>query len=316
MDMTPCGSGSSRKERDLDRVETSAWPQRLFPTTTRTRGETGVPIVVRQSVFNEIHRHGKSRTDVEVCGVLVGNGYRDEGRAFLVVEASIRGEHASHASAQVTFTAETWSHIHDTMDRDYAGLRILGWYHTHPGFGIFLSPMDLFIHENFFASAEQLALVYDPLGGDEGVFVWREGQPVREEVLIEADAPEDVTESPMTRFSPPLNAAGDSNLQDRMERVERRQSVLQLALASLAVAGSLCLVVFLVILRTEVTSHSKNPHPTKPQRRQPAARDHTADPSERRPKPPSAREREEPPEGRGFPTDPDQKPRPHDAAQR
>ncbi len=30
---------------------------------------------------------------------------------------------------------------------------IVGWYHTHPSFGIFLSHHDLFIHQNFFCPA-------------------------------------------------------------------------------------------------------------------------------------------------------------------
>ena len=30
---------------------------------------------------------------------------------------------------------------------------LVGWQHTHPGFGIFLSGYDLFIHRNFFAAA-------------------------------------------------------------------------------------------------------------------------------------------------------------------
>ena len=37
--------------------------------------------------------------------------------------------------------------------------------------------MDLFIHDNFFNFPWQIAFVYDPLGGDEGSFVWRAGKP-------------------------------------------------------------------------------------------------------------------------------------------
>jgi hypothetical protein len=41
----------------------------------------------------------------------------------------------------------------------------VGWYHTHPGFGVEFSEMDLFIQRNFFSGPTQIALVTDPLSG-------------------------------------------------------------------------------------------------------------------------------------------------------
>ncbi len=107
---------------------------------------------------------------------------------FLYVEASIRGEHAGSQGAQVTFTPETWTHVQEEMDRHHADKKILGWYHTHPGFGVFLSEMDLFIQQNFFGLPWQTAYVYDPVSGEEGMFVWREGTPTRDAFLVEEDA--------------------------------------------------------------------------------------------------------------------------------
>ena len=49
------------------------------------------------------------------------------------------------------------------MDAEHSEERIVGWYHTHPGFGIFLSGMDLFIQDHFFNLPWQVAFVYDPL---------------------------------------------------------------------------------------------------------------------------------------------------------
>ena len=164
---------------DIDLVDAAEWPSRDFPLDDGRR-ENSVRGVIKQSVLNDIHRHGQETTDVEICGVLVGNGYRDERGPFVYVEANIRGRHSDSKTAQVTFTGETWNHIHNELDREHPELQILGWYHTHPGFGIFLSGMDLFIHENYFSGEHQLAFVYDPIGGDEGLFVWRNGKAVRD----------------------------------------------------------------------------------------------------------------------------------------
>ncbi|HET9450291.1 MAG TPA: Mov34/MPN/PAD-1 family protein [Aggregicoccus sp.] len=127
-------------------------------------------IVVDKKPYAEIIGHAVLEPDVEVCGVLVGRKLEDAQGPFLVISQAIRGEAAKQEGAQVTFTHETWNHIHREMDQKYPDQEIVGWYHTHGGFGIFLSEMDTFIHRNFFSQPHQVAYVYDPLAGTEGFF--------------------------------------------------------------------------------------------------------------------------------------------------
>ena len=171
---------------DISQIPSDNWPTRnpLLPKGSRDKKYQAV---VRQSVLDAIHGHGKSCTSVEVCGVLVGNVYQDEFGPYLHVNSCIRGDHAKGHAAQVTFTAETWSAIQATMDQEHADERIVGWYHTHPGFGVFLSGMDLFIQDHFFNLPWQVAFVYDPIGGDEGMFYWQAGKVERQAFLIEPD---------------------------------------------------------------------------------------------------------------------------------
>jgi hypothetical protein len=92
------------------------------------------------------------------------------------VTASIEGQNAEEAGAHVTFTQDTWEHIYAVKDKKYPNERIVGWYHSHPGFGIFLSEHDTFIHKNFFASPGQVAWVFDPESDEEGCFGWVDGR--------------------------------------------------------------------------------------------------------------------------------------------
>ncbi|MDB5330000.1 MAG: hypothetical protein JWP03_1151 [Phycisphaerales bacterium] len=187
---------------DAASLRPNEFPLRILPKITGKR-ESCYQVIFRQSVLEEIHRHGKGSTDAEVCGVLVGNVYQDITAPWAYVEHCIRGNGAIGKQTQVTITSETWTRIHETLEAEYPGKRILGWYHTHPGFGIFLSGMDLFIQDNFFNTPWQIAFVYDPIGTDEGVFLWRGGKSVREDFLVERDveptpdgaqAPEAITE--------------------------------------------------------------------------------------------------------------------------
>lgn len=175
--------------RDADGASDEPWRDAPFPRGVDGR-EKKYQVVIRRAVLNDIRAHGCASPAVEVCGVILGNVYRDGQGPWCYVEANIRGNYASGRNAQVTFTSETWTHIHEQMDKRFPNLRIVGWYHTHPGFGIFLSEMDVFIQRNFFAEPWQLAFVDDPKGGDRGVFVWRAGTPRREPYLVKEDVPE------------------------------------------------------------------------------------------------------------------------------
>jgi proteasome lid subunit RPN8/RPN11 len=128
-------------------------------------------------VHEAIVKHANADSTVEICGVLVGTLGRDDSGPFVAITESIQGDAAASKFAEVTFTHETWSKINAEMDSRYSNLAIVGWYHTHPDFGIFLSDRDRFIQENFFSGPGQVAYVVDPIRKVEGFFAWSEGKP-------------------------------------------------------------------------------------------------------------------------------------------
>ncbi len=244
-------STSVASERDVLAIQYGDWARRELGHTVGPR-ESRFQVVFRQSVLDEIHLHGQSAPSIEVCGVLVGTGYRDARGPYLLIEHCIRGNGATSQSTNVTFTADTWQHIQDMMDRKHPTQKILGWYHTHPGFGIFLSEMDVFICDNFFNLPWQIAFVYDPQSGEEGNFVWRGGKPQPDPVLIENDvtlqsaniplisaaeamrgqvqppAPQNISQQSQTQgqHMPPEPNEHMVDLLVRVRRLERRQKVL------------------------------------------------------------------------------------------
>lgn len=128
-------------------------------------------------VHRAVHAHASENTRVEICGVLVGEWRKDDNGPFASISNFIRCDNASSEMTEVTFTHDSWSHINNEMDSKYTDKRIIGWYHSHPDFGIFLSDRDVFIQEHFFSGAGQVALVVDPVRKLEGVFEWRAGKP-------------------------------------------------------------------------------------------------------------------------------------------
>lgn len=128
-------------------------------------------VAFEREAYADLIYHARSSLEAEICGVLVGNVKQDHEGLFVHVGAIIRGDEARRGSAHVTFTQETWNHIHDSLEKDYPDNRIMGWYHTHPGFGVAFSDMDLFIQKHFFSLPTQIALVTDPLSGETAISI-------------------------------------------------------------------------------------------------------------------------------------------------
>ena len=118
---------------------------------------------------------------IEVCGVLIGTGYRDTQGPYLLVETLHPWQRSCGQIHQCYLHPLKPGRQFKTRWTACTRIRkMIGVYHTHPSFGIFLSDMDIFICDNFFNIPWQVAFVYDPVSGEEGNFVWRANRPQRE----------------------------------------------------------------------------------------------------------------------------------------
>jgi proteasome lid subunit RPN8/RPN11 len=182
----------------------------------KAHDQTGLRI--DSEVVRQIRQHARSENKTEVCGVLIGN----ETVEGIEIRACIAGVNAAQGGAHVTFTQDTWEHIYKIKDKEYPNERILGWYHSHPGFGVFLSDHDTFIHKNFFSSPRQVAWVYDPHSDEEGCFGWRETRIVRLTRIDIVDRRGGERADNSSKPDPIFNggAADDSAPKVRLARVE------------------------------------------------------------------------------------------------
>lgn len=114
------------------------------------------------AVLDSIETHSYSNLTAEVGGMLVGkieNGVTN-------IVGFVPATSASAEQISLTFTHEVWSEILTAVNTDFPDCQIVGWYHTHPSFGLFLSQYDEFIQRNFFSEPGQVALVVDPIAGE------------------------------------------------------------------------------------------------------------------------------------------------------
>src|SRR5262245_12284030 len=136
-----------------------------------------LPIFIDHRTADAIERDALSDTSVELGGILLGKECVDEATntPFVWITQSLEAKHYANTQASFTYTHDSWEEITRERDRLYPELDIVGWYHTHPSFGIFLSHHDLYIHQHFFNQPLQVAYVVDPINQSRGFFQWREG---------------------------------------------------------------------------------------------------------------------------------------------
>ena len=132
------------------------------------------PELLRLIFDTDAHRvmdeHCSAASRNEVCGILVGFTGEDASGRWTRVVSIIQGAHAREDQMSVTFTHDTWDAVHTELAKRQDQARVIGWYHSHPDFGIFYSAPDLFVHSNFFGLEGQVGVVVDPVRQERGVF--------------------------------------------------------------------------------------------------------------------------------------------------
>ncbi len=139
------------------------------------RVDARVKIFFDQSAYSGCVEHTRSEPEHEVGGLLIGDVRVDplHARPYIVIQNILPALDTEASETHVTFTQKTLLKLHGELEDRYPGKRILGWYHTHPHLGIFLSSYDTWIHEHFFSDPTQVALVVDPYFERGGFFVWQ-----------------------------------------------------------------------------------------------------------------------------------------------
>lgn len=149
-------------------------------------GHSPVEHYYRYRALEQAYKHARKYPNREVGGVLLGVIRRfKQGRIITIVTSIIRADGAIGRQASLRFTPEAWAEVLGIRDRDpiyqdEVRWQIVGWYHTHPNFGIFLSSMDVHTHRTF-TDPGHIALVIDPVRNKYGTFGWNDDMsgPVR-----------------------------------------------------------------------------------------------------------------------------------------
>ena len=161
---------NSKKKALQPELTENMLPQNILPIGDRV--EENKNIYILQSVYKEIHKFTQNKTLNESGGMLVGTILEEFGKTNIIISGFVEAKYCEATPTTLKFTHETWEYVHKEIEKKHPGKKIVGWIHTHPDFGIFLSEYDKFIHQNFFNEDYQVAYVVDPIQKIEGFYFW------------------------------------------------------------------------------------------------------------------------------------------------
>jgi proteasome lid subunit RPN8/RPN11 len=129
-------------------------------------------LFILKDTMDRIWEHVRRAPTVEQAGVLVGHPFVtfDGKTVFVIITAAVSIQPRHAAAAHVVITPEASIQARRHIEREYPGLRPVGWYHSHPGLGIFLSVADSQITHSIYDADWHLAMVLDPQTGKWGIF--------------------------------------------------------------------------------------------------------------------------------------------------
>jgi proteasome lid subunit RPN8/RPN11 len=135
--------------------------------------EPHIRVFVAKLAYLCLAEHSASDLESEVGGILVGSWSVDAElrQEFIAIETALPARFTRQGSVYLTFTQDSLVNLNAEMDEHYPDKQIVGWYHTHPGMGVFLSSYDAWLHHHFFPEPWQVALVIDPLAMTGGFFI-------------------------------------------------------------------------------------------------------------------------------------------------
>ncbi|UCE73924.1 MAG: Mov34/MPN/PAD-1 family protein [Methanomassiliicoccales archaeon] len=99
---------------------------------------------------------------LEVMGFLIGDVLRWKNRFFSLVKDVVSTD-LKATNISVRFAKEGFEPLFEELDGLNYDYLIVGWYHSHPGLGCFMSKKDIETQKRTFNKPYHMALVVDPL---------------------------------------------------------------------------------------------------------------------------------------------------------
>ena len=101
---------------------------------------SGSCVFMSNAAFEFIEDYSRTDTSREIGGFLLGHYSGDQDDFKVWIEAAVEAAYVETSKAGLRFTHRTWEFLAETREQNFPDCRVVGWFHTHPGW-VFISSM-------------------------------------------------------------------------------------------------------------------------------------------------------------------------------
>lgn len=129
-------------------------------------------ILLHQDALTCVKRHLRRDTSREHGGLLLGNAHQidEERMTVTAIHKACPCPDAPGSIDHFTIDQACWDKVHCDLSQASPRMRIVGWFHSHPGMPVRPSQRDAFIQRHFFSEEWQVAWICDPIADRHAFF--------------------------------------------------------------------------------------------------------------------------------------------------
>ncbi|NLM12200.1 MAG: LysM peptidoglycan-binding domain-containing protein [Epulopiscium sp.] len=132
---------------------------------------TGIKIYLEDYVYTYLYQYAKLNRGEEKGAVLVGYYTEEFGDKMAMISGAIQFK-SSLAEERTHITEEVMNEVRAKLNKYFPDCELMGWMHTQPGYGIFLTTQDIRLQKEFFGKPYQTLMIIDPIENMEAFFLW------------------------------------------------------------------------------------------------------------------------------------------------
>ncbi|NLK20866.1 MAG: LysM peptidoglycan-binding domain-containing protein [Epulopiscium sp.] len=133
----------------------------------------GLNIYLEDYVYTYLYQYAKTNRGEEKGAALVGYYTEELGKKAAIISGAIQFEDL-FCEGEVLVTEPQIKEMQKKINRYFPDCELMGWMHTQPGYGIFLTTQDIRIHQDYFRESYQSFMIIDPIENAEAFFIWDE----------------------------------------------------------------------------------------------------------------------------------------------
>ncbi len=136
-----------------------------FPNNVRQIGaaDDGLRIYMEDYVHTYLYQYAKSSANGEKLAVLMGKNIILDGQETVFISGVLQARYTEKLKGMETITGKSWKYIGEEAEKYFKDLEIVGWMHSRPSFGAFVTSRDEAYHKKVFDKCNNVFFVVDPV---------------------------------------------------------------------------------------------------------------------------------------------------------